>query len=62
MKEGMIKMEKFICYDNYTGEFIEAFSKEILLNAINDRWEIYKAQGRNPVYYQANGIYYLSTK
>ena len=55
-------MEKFICYDNYTGEFIEAFSKEILLNAINDRWEIYNAQGRNPVYYQANGIYYLSTK
>jgi hypothetical protein len=62
MKEGMIKMEKFICYDNYAGEFIEAFSKEILLNAINDRWEIYKEQGRNPVYYQANGIYYLSTK
>lgn len=55
-------MKKYICYDNHTGEFIEAYSKDILLDAINDRWETYKCQGLIPSWYQANGIYYLSVR
>ena len=31
----------FKCYDKIVGEIIEAETKEILLNAINDRWETY---------------------
>lgn len=50
----------FKCYDKIVGEIIEAETKEILLNAINDRWEVYNNYLKIPTkFYCSKGIYYL---
>ena len=50
----------FKCYDKIVGEIIEAETKEILLNAINDRWETYNNYLKILTkFYCFKGIYYL---
>ena len=58
MKKGMIQM--FKCYDNVVGEIVEAYDKSILLGAMQDRWEIYKEQGKRVQMLCVKGEYFIA--
>jgi len=50
----------FKCNDYVVGEIIESDSKEILLNAINERIEDYKEQGKKLGWLFINNVYYIT--
>ena len=54
----MIQM--FKCYDNVVGEIVEAYDKSILLGAMQDRWEIYREQGKCVQMLCIKGEYFLA--
>ena len=54
----MIQM--FKCYDNVVGEIVEAYDKSILLGAMQDRWEIYREQGKRVQMLCVKGEYFLA--
>ena len=58
MKKGMIHM--FKCYDNVVGEIVEAYDKSILLDAMQDRWEIYRELGKRIQMLCIKGQYFIA--